>query len=676
MSSLIGRKLGQYEVIDTLGAGGMASVFRARQESIGRYVAIKVLPPHPGRQDEFVERFKLEARTIGSLQHPHILSLYDYGQEDDIFYLVMAYADGGSLLDRMDGPMSPQQVAQVVQEIAAALDYAHRQGVVHRDIKPANILLDSSGNTLLADFGVVKMLTGGTNLTSTGIVGTPAYMSPEQGQGIPVDGRADVYALGVMAYELLVGSAPYSADTPMQTILRHINDPVPDIREAVPGLPVALSFVFQRVMAKDPEDRYQTAGEFARALDAVLRNMPDLPRAEPIKSGPPTTHVLDAPPPGQTASSETAVLRAASSPVRLLLGLAVIALLIVVVAVLLIQGNQPVDDTENPATSIAAGLEPTVTSEPLIATAAPIQDLGTVRFTTQSELGDTVTLTVRGLRPPTGDNAYIAWLKNSVTEETLAVGPVALDGFGDGVLVYTDPEGQTLPAIYNMLLISEEEDHSVQMPQGAVIYGATVPAAVADSIRAIFVSDEDGINGGSLLDGARTEARAAQQHAGLAANSTTLGGMRSHAEHTVNILRGSQDDFDGDGRPVNPGRGIGVYFFLDEINAALASAVAAPDATIDLEINAEVIRTCTQNVRLWADRVVELEGQIFEAEAMEDVSESVVESTLLMRAIMEGIDANENGQVEPFEGECGLDQIPEFGLQFARMTLLEEGDDA
>ena len=203
--SLVGRTLGQYEIKDELGQGGMAKVYLGYQASISRYVAIKVLPPHPALDEEFKERFQLEAKTIGGLQNPHILPLYDYGTDDDVIYLVMAYVEGGTLEDLLDsGPMNVRDVERVVRNVASGLDYAHRRGVIHRDIKPANILM-SDGHPLLADFGLVKMMASGGNLTGTAIIGTPSYMAPEQGQGLDVDARTDVYALGVMVYEMLAG---------------------------------------------------------------------------------------------------------------------------------------------------------------------------------------------------------------------------------------------------------------------------------------------------------------------------------------------------------------------------------------------------------------------------------------------------------------------------------------
>src|SRR5690349_8870938 len=248
----------------------MGTVYKGYQPSVDRYVAIKVLPPHPGMDEQYLQRFQLEARTIGALQHPHILPLYDYGTQDDIVYLVMAYAGGGTVEDLVErAPVPPEVVEKLLREIAGALDYAHRRSIVHRDIKPGNILLNSEGHALLADFGIVKMIGSGTNLTGTAIVGTPAYMSPEQAQGNEIDGRSDIYALGAMVWELLTGKPPFSGDTPMKVQLDHINSPVPHLQDFNSKLSGDLNRVMKKALAKDPTARYHSASEFAEAFTSA-----------------------------------------------------------------------------------------------------------------------------------------------------------------------------------------------------------------------------------------------------------------------------------------------------------------------------------------------------------------------------------------------------------------------
>ena len=291
-SSLIGRRLGKYEITELLGQGGMATVYKGYQAEMDRFVAIKVLPPHPGQDRQFMDRFRLEARTVAQLQHPHILPVHDYGNEDGILYLVMAYVEGGSLKDRIDrGPLSLKETETILRQVASALDYAHRRNVVHRDIKPDNILLDGEGNAILSDFGIVKILEGDNTggLTGTGgVLGTPAYMAPEQSQGAEITPKADIYALGVIVFEMLTGQQPYQADTPMQVILKHISDPVPSLTEQVATLPPALEVVMINVLAKHPEDRYASATEFAQEFLRAQHNdaisITSIPKSAPTQT--------------------------------------------------------------------------------------------------------------------------------------------------------------------------------------------------------------------------------------------------------------------------------------------------------------------------------------------------------------------------------------------------------
>ena len=268
MHDLIGRTLGQYRIIEQLGKGGMATVFKAFQPSLERYVAIKVLPPYFAHEDGFSQRFVREAKAIAKLDHPHILPIYDFGQDGDISYIAMKYVEAGTLKDcDPNCPMSLEQAAEVISQTASALDYAHEQGVVHRDIKPANILLDRGQWVLLSDFGLARMVEGSQQLTASGVgVGTPAYMAPEQGQGRRVDGRADIYSLGIVLYEMLTGRVPYEAETPLAVVLKHVTEPLKMPRLVNPEIPESVELVILKSLAKEPDDRYQTAGEMATRL--------------------------------------------------------------------------------------------------------------------------------------------------------------------------------------------------------------------------------------------------------------------------------------------------------------------------------------------------------------------------------------------------------------------------
>jgi serine/threonine protein kinase len=276
MSDLVGKSIGQYQIVEQIGQGGMATIFKAHQPSIDRYVAIKILPNQFAQDPNFVKRFEHEAKAIAALEHPHILPVHDFGTKEGRPYTVMRYVEGGTLADLMGNSLTYERIVQIIGSVARALDYAHQRGVVHRDIKPSNILIDKQGEVLLADFGIAKTIegVGATQLTGTGsILGTPAYMAPEQAESAKVDGRTDIYSLGVILYELLTGQPPYQADTPLAVVLMHLNEPLPLPRSIKPDIPESLEQIVLKAMAKAPNERFQTAGDMEQALKLALRGI-------------------------------------------------------------------------------------------------------------------------------------------------------------------------------------------------------------------------------------------------------------------------------------------------------------------------------------------------------------------------------------------------------------------
>jgi serine/threonine-protein kinase len=269
---LIGRTIGGYQILQEIGQGGMATVYRAHQISMDRPVAIKILPVQVARQTASLERFKQEASIVARLEHRAIVPVHDYGEYQGIPYIVMRYMDGGSVDDLLSkSPIPPGQTLQIIQQIAPALDYAHREGVLHRDLKPSNILLDSNEDAYITDFGIARILGTNTNrLTTSGVVGTPSYMSPEQAQGHDLDGRSDVYALGVVLFEMLTGARPFEGETPYSVAVKHVTEAPPSVCDANPRLPRALEPVLFKALAKNRALRYQTASELAAALEAAI----------------------------------------------------------------------------------------------------------------------------------------------------------------------------------------------------------------------------------------------------------------------------------------------------------------------------------------------------------------------------------------------------------------------
>ncbi len=299
MEDLSGKQLGPYQIVAPLGEGGMAAVFKAYQPSMDRYVALKVLPRHFASDPEFIGRFSQEAKVIANLQHPHILPVHDFGEADGYTYLAMRFIEGGTLADwlKENGPLSLEKIRNVITQVGGALDYAHTRNVIHRDIKPSNILVDEWGNCLLTDFGLAKMAESSSHFTQTGgILGTPAYMSPEQGLGKKIDSRSDIYSLGVVLYQMAIGRLPYQAETPMAVVTKHIHDPLPPPSRYKSDLPESLERVILKALAKNPDDRFATAGEMVKALQSATEQ-PTIIKveavAEPIVSPEPEVDLME-----------------------------------------------------------------------------------------------------------------------------------------------------------------------------------------------------------------------------------------------------------------------------------------------------------------------------------------------------------------------------------------------
>ncbi len=292
MSSLVGKSLGQFRVVERIGAGGMATVFKAYQPTLDRYVAIKVLPPHHARDQVFVKRFVQEARSVAKLTHPNIVQIHDFSSEEEsnLTYIVMEYVEGGTLKDRLKRALPVPEAAGYIIQAAEGLDCAHRNGIIHRDVKPANMLLRKDGHLLLSDFGIAKILEGATNLTRVGTgIGTPQYMSPEQGTGQGVDRRSDIYSLGIVFFHCLTGRVPFTADSPLSITLKQIHEPIPVERLVAEGVPNPIVQVVLQMTAKNPHERYQSAeaviDALAQALDASHLSMPRM-RISMAPSGP------------------------------------------------------------------------------------------------------------------------------------------------------------------------------------------------------------------------------------------------------------------------------------------------------------------------------------------------------------------------------------------------------
>jgi tRNA A-37 threonylcarbamoyl transferase component Bud32 len=272
MTELVGRTLANYTILDAIGQGGMATVYRARDVRDGTIVAIKVLSPYVAADPKFRGRFDREVNLLRRLEHPNIVPILAFGQADGYHYIIMPYFAGGTLHDRLRaGPLLPLEGARIVEQISSALEFAHEQGIIHRDVKPSNILLGDNGEAKLTDFGFAHVPWESASLTGSLLIGTPAYMSPEQCRGEAVGPASDQYSFGVVLYQLCTGRLPYEADTPMGVVIKQASQPLPAPRLANPNLPVAVEDVLVRVLAKTPEARYESVTALNQAFQAAVK---------------------------------------------------------------------------------------------------------------------------------------------------------------------------------------------------------------------------------------------------------------------------------------------------------------------------------------------------------------------------------------------------------------------
>lgn len=274
MSFEVGETVGPYRIIEQLGQGGMATVYKAYHASLDRYVALKVLHPAFNEDQTFIARFQREARVVAKLEHPNIVPVYDYAEHDKRPFLVMKFIEGETLKSRLGkNPLSAYEIGKVVDSVGSALAYAHKQGILHRDIKPSNVLIATNGEIYLADFGLARIAQAGESTLSTdSIMGTPQYISPEQAMGNKdLDEGTDIYSFGVMLYEMSVGKVPFNADTPFSIIHDHIYTPLPLPKTVNPEVPESVQRVLLKALAKDRTDRYGTVQELVRAFKAAWR---------------------------------------------------------------------------------------------------------------------------------------------------------------------------------------------------------------------------------------------------------------------------------------------------------------------------------------------------------------------------------------------------------------------
>lgn len=384
-----GQRLGKYILQRVLGRGGMGEVYEALDPETGRTVAIKVLPTSLSAQPGYLERFNQELKLAASLEHIHILPIYDHGSQDGTTYIVMRYLTGSDLQKRLHklGRPSTRDARRLLHQIGLALDYAHKRGVVHRDLKPNNIMFDDEGNAYLGDFGIAKVVGTGSGLTGTGqVIGTPYYMAPEQVKADEIDTRADIYSLGIIAFQLLTGELPFDAPTPYALMYKHLNNTPPRPTDIQDNLDPYVDEVIFHALAKDPNDRYQTARELVEDLDNALSDIPDSEQ----DTGFMTVQVDTADSEHTYTPARTPKSGKSRSVGRLILTLVgLLGAIAIAVAAMLLIGDE---DSPSPTSTSDVGaqitdtLEPSAT-EPLSATGAPTLSGTDIELSVTSDIG-------------------------------------------------------------------------------------------------------------------------------------------------------------------------------------------------------------------------------------------------------------------------------------------------
>jgi ligand-binding sensor domain-containing protein/tRNA A-37 threonylcarbamoyl transferase component Bud32 len=437
-----GQNLGPYRIINQIGQGGMATVYKAYHAAMDRYVAIKVLPRQLAESPEFVGRFQQEARTIANLEHPHILPVHDYGESEGITYLVMRFLDAGTLKERLQGSApSLTEIDRLFAQLADALAYAHDHGVVHRDLKPSNVLVDARGNLFLTDFGIAKLLEASPQFTSTGaMIGTPAYMSPEQAQGLKVDQRSDIYSLGIILYEMITGRVPYEAETPLAVVLKHLNEPLPIPSSVKPGISPAIERVILKALSKNVDDRFASVAEFQAAWRQAFSEAQG--EAETVAAAPPAptaaaTTVAASTPPAATVPTVASPTTPTAPPVTrkglpigwIVGGVGVLALLILVVF-----GVPQIQRALGPGPEATQAATTAPQPTPGVATSAP---------------GETAVPTVEATTGPvaTGEGAWASWTTGNIIFTIAVHGDEIYTGGWGGITVWNRADGTVLQRI-------------------------------------------------------------------------------------------------------------------------------------------------------------------------------------------------------------------------------------
>lgn len=625
MTEWVGRTISKVQIQNMIGRGGMAEVYVGRHTTLNRPVAVKILHAHLTGDEDLAKRFLAEAQSVAGLRHTNIVQVFDFDVVDGRPYIVMELLQGMSLADYLrqlheTGLTLPlNAVARVTGAVAAALDYAHNQGIVHRDIKPANIMLRQGRQPInprlplltdvepvLTDFGIARLTTATTQTATGTVLGTPAYMSPEQIRGEAIDARSDLYSLGVVLYEMLAGQTPFDVDTtPAAILVKHLQEqppPVPQVRPEVQA-------IVSRALAKDPAKRYQRAADLASDLEVSLGSTS-------------TTRMAGRPAARRAGRPRWLWWAVGGAGALGLLGLAGAAM----VAFRLIGPLLAAGPTLAPTEVAAAPTEPAATAAAPVVPAAPSPTAPAGLASGWAVFSDSsLTAQINDVPDAPAGFAYQAWLVGDQTDP-LSLGIVQPAG-GQLALSYQDPNSASLLASYSDLWISLEPNPDPDpATAGQKVFAASASKDLIDLTRLLTEVSGQGALSAELLDGMSHQVVHFTSHRDLAVNSINegnLAGAKQHSEHVINILEGKSGadygDWNGDGRVENPGDDFGLIPYLELMGALATDIDNAPTAADSDRQAADQLNQQLQALLQQANAARDLATRIASADTLEEV---------------------------------------------------------
>jgi len=691
MAEWIGQTIGKVRIDKYLARGGMAEVFLGTHLTLDRPVAVKVMHSFVESDPDLLTRFQREAKAVAGLRHPNIVQVYDFDTHDNHPYLVMEYLKGPSLanllreLHKSGAKLTLAQIAQLLKSLAAGIDYAHSQGIVHRDIKPANIILNNKSGDysvdhlppdtecVITDFGLVRIANSSTQTASGVVSGTPAYMSPEQAQGNPVDHRSDTYSLGIVLYEMLAGRLPFDGDSTLGIILKHISEPPPPIDDISPEIQRVIS----KALEKLPENRYQSGRELLMDFYNAVGMHAEAETLYSLR--------LRTPPPTASVSQKSAPRRSN----YLWIGAGIFACLCVGVftasalgisAFALLPGlnrtQDPIAETETHGNVHSEGtLEPGATPQPI----SFGEFFGVLRF--QGKM-DQVTVSA-SIPDPAEGSQYEAWLIDDSGEILISLGILEKNKAGQYTLTYLDPQSRNMLDGFNRMEITLEANPDPSPnPSDTILYSSGVPSGALTHIRHLLVSFPSNPNEIGMTLGLLGTSRLVQESGEELEKAFGNGNekvVRANAEAIINLIVGSQSsdykDWDGDGKINNPGDGFGLLlnggqtgYIEGTITHAELSASAA-DATGNIKLHGEHVVVSAKNVEGWAAQLRDVAKRIVESGQVTEADIRLLVS--LAEQIHKGIDLDGSESVDPVEGEGGAATAYDHAEYMADMQILE-----